>query len=110
MKPMALLRIMGLGVFLGLATLALPQLAHAGGVHVSFGFELPVPVVVAPPPVYVQPAPVVVAPPPVYVQPAPVVVAPPPVVVPQPQVVYTQPYYRVHQRYWRHHHNDEDED
>ena len=34
----------------GLAALALPRHAHAGGVHVSLGFGLPVPVFVAPPP------------------------------------------------------------
>ena len=57
--------------FLGLSLLALvvPWLAHAGVVHVSVGFELPVPVTVVPAPV-----PVVVAPAPVVVQRPPVVI------------------------------------
>jgi len=56
------LRTFGVVTFLGIASLALlPLPAHAGGVHVSFGFGLPVPVVVAPQPVYVPPVPVVVA-------------------------------------------------
>src|SRR5262249_37131026 len=65
----ALLRIMGLGAFLGLARLVLPQSAHAG-VHVSIGLPLPVPLGVAPPPVVMAP------PPPAVVYPAPVVVGP----------------------------------
>ena len=52
-----LLRTCGIVGVCGLAALALPRHAHAGGVHVSLGFGLPVPVFVAPPPpVYVQPA------------------------------------------------------
>jgi len=78
--------------FLGLSLLALavPWSARAGGVHVSVGFELPVPVAVvpAPAPVVVAPAPVVVQRPPVVLErPAPVVVYPAPVVVRQPPVV-----------------------
>ena len=89
-----LLRTFGIVGFCGLAALALPRPVHAGGVHVSVGFGLPVPVFVAPAPVVVAPQPTVVYPaPPVYVYPAPVVVEQPPVVV-QPQVVYGQPSYR----------------
>ena len=74
------LRTFGVVTFLGLASLALlPLPAHAGGVHVSFGFGLPVPVVVAPQPVYVPPAPVVV----------------------EPGVVYTHSYYESPYRDWR---------
>ena len=62
----ALLRTVGIVGVCGLAALALPRPAHAGGVHVSLGFGLPVPVFVAPPPPVVYPAP------PVYVYPAPV--------------------------------------
>ena|SRR2546427_4230704 len=54
-----LLRTFGMVSFFGMATLALPLPAHAGGVHVSIGLPLPVPVFVAPPPV-IYPAPVVV--------------------------------------------------
>jgi hypothetical protein len=85
-----LLRTFGIVGFCGLAALALPSPAHAGGVHVSVGFGLPVPVFVAPAPVVVAPQSAVVYPaPPVYVQPAPVVVEQPPVMV-EPQVVYGQ--------------------
>ena len=77
------LRTLGVVTFLGIASLALLTLpAHAGGVHVSFGFGLPVPVVVAPQPVYMPPAPVVVA---------------------GPDVVYARPYYRYRYVQWRHH-------
>ena len=61
----ALLRTVGIVGVCGLAALALPRPAHAGGVHVSLGFGLPVPVFVAPPPPVVYPAP------PVYVYPRP---------------------------------------
>jgi len=109
-----LLRTFGIVSFCGLAALALPSPAHAGGVHVSVGFGLPVPVFVAPAPVVVAPQPAVIYPaPPVYVQPVPVVVEQPPVVV-EPQVVYAQPsyagypYYRGYYRHWwRHHHHDD---
>jgi hypothetical protein len=108
-----LLRTFGIVGFCGLAALAHPRPAHAGGVHVSVGFGLPGPVFVAPAPVVIAPQPTVVYPaPPVYVQPAPVVVEQPPVVV-QPQVVYGQPsyrgyaYYGGYRRPWRHHHHDD---
>jgi len=86
---------------MGLVSLTIPWPAQAGGVHVSVGLGIPVPVVVAPAPVYVQPAPV-------YVQ-------RPPVVVHQPSVVVAEPYawqayypYSGHggwrrARHWRHH-------
>jgi hypothetical protein len=90
-----LLRTLGIVTFIAVASLVLPLSAHAGGVHVSIGFGLPV-AVIAPPP------PVVVALQPVVVQPAPVVVHQPPVVIAQPRVVYTSPYYRGY-RHWRHH-------
>ena len=102
----ALLRTVGIVGVCGLAALALPRPAHAGGVHVSLGFGLPVPVFVAPPPPVVYPAP------PVYVYPAPVIVEHPPVVV-QPPVVYGQPSYRGYASYggygrpWRHRHHDD---
>ena len=110
-------RTCGIVGFCGLAALALPRPAHAGGVHVSVGFGLPVPVFVAPAPVVIAPQPTVIYPaPPVYVRPAPVVVEQPPVVV-QPQVVYGQPsyrgyaYYGGYRRPWRHrHHDDGDHD
>jgi hypothetical protein len=108
-----LLRTFGIVSFCGLAALALPRPAHAGGVHVSVGFGLPVPVFVAPALVVLAPQPTVVYPAPrVYVQPAPVVVEQPPVVV-QPPVVYGQPssrgyaYYGGYGRPWRHHHDDD---
>ena len=74
--------------FVGIASLALPFSAQAGGVHVSIGVG--VPVVVAPAPVIVQPAPVVIQQP-VIVQRAPVIVAEPPVIVAEPRVVYGYP-------------------
>jgi len=100
----------GAGAFLGmgLVSLMLPWPAQAGGVHVSVGFGIPLPVVVAPAPVYVQPAPV-------YVQPAPVVVYRPPVVVQPAPVIFADPYprqvyypyygYRWHKKakHWKHH-------
>src|SRR5438445_12099238 len=85
MRPIPLLRRVGLSAFLGLASLVLPLPAHAG-VHVSVGIGLPVPVLVAP-------VPVVVAPPPAVVYPAPVVVE---------TGYYRYAGYRPW--YWRHHH------
>lgn len=109
----------GVATFLGmgLVSLMIPWPAQAGGVHVSFGFGLPLPVVVAPAPVYVQPAPVYVQPAPVYVQPAPVIVqrrviveqSPVVVAEPYPRQVY-YPYYgygwHKKARHWKHHHDD----
>ena len=105
---------------LGLVSLMLPWQAQAGGIHVSVGFGLPVPVIVAPAPVYVQPVPVYVQPAPVYVQPAPVYVRPAPVYVQPAPVVVTEPYpgqayyggyYRHgwHHRakHWHHHGHDD---
>jgi hypothetical protein len=74
MQRVYMLRIVGVLAFLGVASLTIPLSAHAGGVQVSIGIGLPLPVTVVP-------APVVVAPRPVIVYPAPVVVAPPPVVI-----------------------------
>jgi len=97
------LRNVGMVTFIALASLALPRLAQAGGVHVSIGVGLPLPVVVAPP--------IVVAPAPVVVYPAPVVVAQPPVLVAAPQVIERYPRYpykhwRRHP--WKHRHHDDD--
>ena len=95
---------------LGLVSLMLPWPAQAGGVQVSIGFGIPLPVVVVPAPVYVQPAPVYVQPAPVYVQRRPVIVQRSPVVVtaPYPEQVYYGGYYRhgwQHRaRHWKHHH------
>jgi len=100
------LRTLGVVTLVGMASLALPFPAQAGGVHVSIGVGLPV--VVAPAPVLVQPAPVVVAPAPVLVQRAPIIMVPPPVVVSEPQVVYGYPYYRGYHRHRKHHHHHED--
>ena len=106
-------------VFLGmnLLALAIPWSAHAGGVHVSVGFELPVPVAVvpAPAPVVVAPAPVVVYRPPVVVYPAPVVVRQPPVVLEERRVIYrdhlppglAKKFYGYEQVRWKHHHHDD---
>ena len=85
-----LLRMFGLVIFLGIASLALPLPAHAGGLRVSIGLGLPVPVAVAP---------------------APVGVTRPPVRVGEPCVGYERPYYAGGHRYWRHwkhHHHDDD--
>jgi len=90
-----LVRTLGVVTLVGMASLALPLPAQAGGVHVSIGVGLPV--VVAPAPVIVQPAPVVL--------PQPVIVVQPPVVVAEPRVVYGYPYSRGSYRHWRHHHN-----
>ena len=103
-----LVRTLGVMTLVGMASLALPFPAQAGGVHVSIGVGVPFPEVVYPAPVVVQPAPVVVAQPPVIVQRAPVIVAPPPMVVTEPRVVYGYPYYGGSYRHWRHHHHDED--
>ena len=75
---------------LSLLALVVPWSAHAGEVHVSGGFELPVPVaaVPAPLPVVVAPAPVVVQRPPVVIYPAPVVVRWPSVVIEERRVLY----------------------
>jgi hypothetical protein len=72
------------GVAVSIATLALPQRAHAGGVHLSIGIGIPAPVYVAPPPAVVYPAPVIV-------QPAPRLVYPPPVTYSAPCDVYGRP-------------------
>ena len=102
-------------ISMGLMSLMIPWPAQAGGVHVSVGLGIPVPVVVAPAPVVVQPAPVYTQPSPVYVQPAPVVVQRPPVVVQPAPVVVAEPYagqayypYYGHgwwkrARHWHHH-------
>jgi hypothetical protein len=86
------LRTLGVVTLVGMASLALPFPAQAGGVHVSIGVGLPV----------------VVAPAPVIVQRAPIIMVPPPVVVSEPQVVYGYPYYRGYHRHWKHHHRHED--
>jgi len=108
MKPRSMVRICGLVAFVGLTLAALP--AHAGGLRVSIGFGLPIPVIVAPAPVVVVPQPVYVQPAPVVVARPPVVVTPPPVVVVEPPVVYAPTYYRSAVRHWKHHHDDEDDD
>src|SRR6266446_10034196 len=95
-----LVRTLGVVTLIGIASLALPFPAQAGGLHVSIGVGLPV--VVAPVPVIVQPAPVMVAPQPVFVQRAPVIVTESPVVVAEPRVVYGYPSYRGYYRYGRH--------
>jgi len=53
-----LIRTFGLVSLFGMAALALPLPAHAGGMHVDLGLSLPLPfpVVVAPPPAVVYPA------------------------------------------------------
>src|SRR5262244_2323460 len=90
----SLVRTLGVVTLVGMASLALPFAAQAGGVHVSIGVGAPV--VVAPAPVIVQPAPVVV-PQPVIVQRAPVIVA-------EPRVVYGYPSSRGYYRHWKRHH------
>jgi hypothetical protein len=67
----------------GMVGLAMPGVAHAGGVHLSIGIGVPAPV-------YVEPAPLVVAPAPVFVRPAPVITYPSPVVIAEPPVVYAR--------------------
>ena len=53
-------RMFGLVMFLGIASLALPLPARAGGLRVSIGLGLPVPVAVALAPVGVTRPPVIV--------------------------------------------------
>ena len=104
----ALLRTVGIVGVCGLAALALPRPAHAGGVHVSLGFGLPVPVFVAPPPRWWSPRrrPCMSTPR------RPCIVAPRALVVVQPPVVYGRPYsrgdasYEGYGRPWRHRHHD----
>ena len=99
---------------MGIASLALPLPAHAGGLHVDIGLEIPVPA----PPVVVAPYPVIIQPAPVIVQRAPVVVAPYPVVIPEPRVVHerwlppgiAKKYYGKYPKHWKHHHHDHDDD
>ena len=108
----AVLRKLGALTFLGvsLVGLAAPLPARAGGVHVSIGFGLPIPVAVVPAPVFVAPSPVIV-------QRAPVIV-----VIEEQRVVYPgylQPglakkfYGYQHVRgdgsfkHWKHHHHDD---
>ena len=118
------------GVGIMLSGLLRPVPAEAGGLHVSIGLGIPVPVgvvpapvVVAPAPIIVQQPPVVVVPSPVIVQPAPVIAYPPPLVVGPPVVAYppylspgfAQPYrgdpagdgYRW-ARHWKHGHHDDE--
>ena len=95
---------------MNLLALAIPWSAHAGGVHVSVGFELPVPVAVVP-----APPPVVVAPAPVIVQRPPVVIQPPPMVIEERRVIYrghlppglAKKFYGYEQVHWKHHHYDD---
>jgi hypothetical protein len=99
--------------FLGLSLLALtvPLPVYAGGVHVSVGFELPVPVAVVP-----APPPVVVAPAPVIVQRPPVVVQQPPVVIEERRVIYrdhlppglAKKVYGYDHGRWKHYHHHDD--
>ena len=96
-----LLRTLGVVTLVGMASLALPFPAQAGGVQVSIGVGLPFPGVV-------YPAPVIVAPQPVIVQRAPVMVIESPVMVAEPRVVYGYPSYQGYYRHWKHHHHDRD--
>ena len=96
-----LVRTLGVVTLVGMASLALPFPAQAGGVQVSIGVGLPFPGVV-------YPAPVIVAPQPVIVQRAPVMVIESPVMVAEPRVVYGYPSYRGYYRHWKHHHHDRD--
>jgi hypothetical protein len=90
-RTSGMLRRFGMLTFLGLGlvSLMLPWQAQAGGLHVSIGLGLPLPVAVMPAPVYVQPAPVYVQPAPAYVQSAPVVVT-----EPYPGQAYYRGYYK----------------
>ena len=103
---------LGALTFLGvsLVGLAAPLPVRAGGVHVSIGFQLPIPVAVFPVPVFVAPAPVIV-------RPAPVIVQQAPVVIEEQQVVYpghlppglAKKYYGYrHVKHWKHHHHHDD--
>ena len=87
---------MKLGLFAGLAALALPAVAQAGHVHWGLSFGIGIgPSYVYPAYRYCPPPPPVTyyAPPPaVYLSPAPVY-APPPVVYEPPPVVYSAPVY-----------------
>lgn len=104
--------------------MAMPLTARAGGVHVSVGLELPIPVAVVPAPVVVAPAPVLVQQPPVLIaQSAPVIVQPAPAVVLEPRrVVYpghlppglAKKFYGYQYGHgegfgkpWKHHHQDD---
>jgi hypothetical protein len=87
--------VVALGIVLGSVILA--TTAQAGGVHVSIGLGLPVPVYVAPPPVVVVPAPVIV-------QPMPGIIYPPPVVLTPPYIIYRSHMPPGHgRRYYGHH-------
>jgi hypothetical protein len=91
---------------MGAVVLGLSKNSEAGHVNLNIGLGIPLPGVVAAPPVVVAPAPVVMAaPPPVVVAPAPVVVAP------YGGYYYRHyPHYRYYPRkYYRHyrgHHHD----
>ncbi|HEX9871583.1 MAG TPA: hypothetical protein VGC99_23870 [Candidatus Tectomicrobia bacterium] len=76
------------GLAVSIAAWAMPQPAHAGGVHLSIGVGIPAPVYVVPPPV-IYPAPVIIQPDPSIVYPG--VVFPPPVVYTVPYGVYGRP-------------------
>lgn len=81
-RASSLIRGLLVGLGLGVAALAWPQSAQAGGLRITIG--IPAPVYVAPPPVLFYPAPVVV-------QPPPYVVYPPPVAYSVPYGVYGRP-------------------
>ena len=101
---------------MSLIGLVVPLPARAGSVHVSVGFELPIPIAVVPVPVVVAPAPVIVRPAPVIVQQAPVVIEEQRVVYPDhlPPGLAKQfyGYQHVHGdgsfKHWKHHHHDDD--
>ena len=112
-----LLRKYGVLTFLGMSLIGLivPLPARAGGVHVSIGVELPVPVAVFPAPVFVAPAPVIVRPAPVFVPQAPVVIEEQRVRYPGylPPGLAKKFYGYQHVRgygyykHWKHHHDDD---
>jgi hypothetical protein len=91
MKSKYLSRLLGIVTVLGIAGLALPLSAHAGGPRVSVGIDLPLPVPFLP-------FPVVVAPQPVIVHPAPVVRG----YYGHYHHGYDRRYYRGHGRHWEH--------